>query len=54
MPNDHSDAFVAKMHGDFDCGSEDEALQAFDVTAYANELFRDGRPFLDFHTLLYA
>ena len=54
VPYDHVDAVVAEMHGNANYGHQGEARQAYEVLAFANELVRYGRPFLDFHTRLYA
>jgi len=54
VPDDHVDAVVAEVHGNANYGNQDEARQAYEVLAYANELVRNGRPFHDFHTRLYA
>jgi len=54
VPDDHVDAVVAEVHGNSNYGNQGEALQAYEVLAYANELVRYGRPLHDFHTRLYA
>jgi len=54
VPDDHVDAVVAEVHGNANYGKQGEAMQAYEVLAYANELVRYGRPFHDFHTRRYA
>jgi len=54
VPDDHVDDVVAEVHGNANYGNQGEARQAYEVLAHANELFRYGRPFHDFHTRLYA
>jgi len=52
--DDHVDAVEAEVHGNANYGNQGELRQAYEVLAYANDRVRYGRPFRDFHTLLYA